>query len=225
MNWIIQFEWGDKNYYPYDFMYIKISHCILSPGTLTFVWLSGNLSRTKTRELVWTRTPYPGRVSLTSVMPNYQATEGYGRCASTCLGFPGSVSFNWKAQTSSSNGHCQCLRHVFKYVNSHIICHLEPLLSSVAVYSINFIAALIWKPLSAGVSCSDPSFDKNTFQYGNGLLKFHTIPIGGKDVAVCQLVEAETGNTANYVTVRARDNVSNELVYHCYIIIGIAYII
>ena len=49
-------------------------------------------------------------LKTTSVMPTLQAEQGYGRCASLCLGIPGSVSFNWKVQ--GSVGHCQCKRMV-----------------------------------------------------------------------------------------------------------------
>ena len=40
-----------------------------------------------------------------------QSTEGYGMCASLCIGTPGVVSFNWVLKGSS--GKCTCLRKGF----------------------------------------------------------------------------------------------------------------
>ena len=40
-----------------------------------------------------------------------QTTEGYGMCASLCIGTPGVVSFNWVLKGSS--GKCTCLRNGF----------------------------------------------------------------------------------------------------------------
>ena len=40
-----------------------------------------------------------------------QTTEGYGMCASLCIGTPGAISFNWVLKGSS--GKCTCLRKVF----------------------------------------------------------------------------------------------------------------
>ena len=42
---------------------------------------------------------------------NLQTTEGYGMCASLCIGTPGAISFNWVLKGSS--GKCTCLRKVF----------------------------------------------------------------------------------------------------------------
>ena len=39
-----------------------------------------------------------------------QTKEGYGRCASWCIGTPGAVSFNWSV--TGTRGQCECLRNV-----------------------------------------------------------------------------------------------------------------
>ena len=61
---------------------------------------------------------------------------------------------------------------------------------------------------SAGDNCSDPGYDQNTYEYGNGIFKFYEQSIGGSDVTVCQLVDPESGETANYIAVQGSDNVS-----------------
>ena len=40
-----------------------------------------------------------------------QTDEGYGRCASWCIGTPGAISFNWSVR--GSEGYCGCYRNVF----------------------------------------------------------------------------------------------------------------
>ena len=49
--------------------------------------------------------------ATTATSPTYQSTEGYGICASSCIGTPGAVSFNWKLNNDGS-AICQCLRMV-----------------------------------------------------------------------------------------------------------------
>ena len=61
---------------------------------------------------------------------------------------------------------------------------------------------------SAGDNCSDPGYDQNTYEYGNGIFKFYEQSIGGSNVTVCQLVDPESGETANYIAVQGSDNVS-----------------
>ena len=65
---------------------------------------------------------------------------------------------------------------------------------------------------SAGDNCSDPGYDQNTYEYGNGIFKFYEQSIGGRDVTVCQLVDPESGETANYIPVQGTDNVSKDWV-------------
>lgn len=50
--------------------------------------------------------------ATTETSPTYQSPEGYGICASSCIGTPGAVSFNWKLNNDGSVV-CQCLRKVF----------------------------------------------------------------------------------------------------------------
>ena len=129
-------------------------------------------------------------------MPTLQAEQGYGRCASLCLGIPGSVSFDWKVQ--GSTGHCQCKRKVsfFHSISNHF----------------HSISNHQKSHQSAGDNCSDPGYDQNTYEYGNGIFKFYEQSIGGRDVTVCQLVDPESGETANYIPVQGTDNVSKDWV-------------
>ena len=41
----------------------------------------------------------------------YQSEEGYGKCASWCIGHPGGVAFNWILYPNGAVT-CQCLRKV-----------------------------------------------------------------------------------------------------------------
>ena len=65
---------------------------------------------------------------------------------------------------------------------------------------------------SAGDNCSDPGYNQNTYEYGNGIFKFNEQSIGGIDVSVCQLVDPVSGETANYLAVQGSDNVSKDWV-------------
>ena len=43
----------------------------------------------------------------------YQSPEGYGRCASMCIGIEGSIAFNWRNR-GTADADCECLRKVLK---------------------------------------------------------------------------------------------------------------
>ena len=44
----------------------------------------------------------------------FQAPEGYGRCASVCIGVVGAIAFNWisKGAPGENGSTCKCLRTV-----------------------------------------------------------------------------------------------------------------
>ena len=50
--------------------------------------------------------------ATTEKSATYQSPEGYGKCASRCIGIPGAVSFNWIINSDGS-ATCECLRKVF----------------------------------------------------------------------------------------------------------------
>ena len=51
-------------------------------------------------------------LATTDSTPTYQSAEGYGQCASWCIGTPDVVSFNWILYPNGAVT-CQCLRKVF----------------------------------------------------------------------------------------------------------------
>jgi len=50
-------------------------------------------------------------LATTDSSPTYQSAEGYGQCASWCIGTPGVVSFNWILYPNGAIT-CECLRKV-----------------------------------------------------------------------------------------------------------------
>ena len=50
-------------------------------------------------------------MATTDQMATYQSEEGYGKCASWCIGQSGGVAFNWVLYPNGAVT-CQCLRNV-----------------------------------------------------------------------------------------------------------------
>lgn len=64
-----------------------------------------------TGDIIW-ETPSTSPTLTSS--PTYQTPEGYGRCASVCIGIDGAIAFNW-INKGSAQSTCECLRMVSNF--------------------------------------------------------------------------------------------------------------